>query len=127
MNPLNNGIAASQTAAIPAIPPQILDTIKQIAGMIQSGTDLYTITKALKTRNITPDAVERGLYLVMPELREVKQRMTQMGIDPKAFIGQIMKENNISQDELKNMIGDLAKKFTRRWYSVALRRLCAIE
>ena len=114
MNPLNNGIAASQTAAIPAIPPQILDTIKQIAGMIQSGTDLYTITKALKTRNITPDAVERGLYLVMPELREVKQRMTQMGIDPKAFIGQIMKENNISQDELKNMIGDLAKKFTRR-------------
>ena len=111
MNPLNNGM---QSAAVPAIPPQIADTIKQVAGMIQNGTDLYTIIKALKTRNITPQAVERGLYLVMPELREVKQRMTQMGIDPKAFIGQIMKENDISQDELKGMIGDFAKKFTKR-------------
>ena len=112
MNPLNNGIP--QQSALPMIPPQIADTIKQIAGMIQSGTDLYTIIKALKTRNITPQAVERGLYLVMPELRDVKQRMAQMGIDPKAFVGQIMKENNISQDELKGMIGDLAKKFTKR-------------
>lgn len=115
MNPLNNGIAqAGAGGGMPPIPPHVAETIKQIAGMIQSGADFYTVAKALKSRNITPEAVERGLYLVMPELREVKQRMTQMGVDPKAFIGQLMKENNISQDELKGMITDLANKFTRR-------------
>ena len=113
MNPLNNGMEQAQAASMPAIPPQIVDTIKQIAGMIQSGTDFYTVAKALKSRNITPEAVERGLYLAMPQLRDVKNKIAQMGIDPKAFIGQIMKENNISQDELKGMIGDLAKKFTK--------------
>ena len=117
-NPLFNGNATnvapqSMIGNIP-VPPQVMETIQSVIGMIQSGTDFYTIAKALKTRNITPQAVERGLYLVMPELRQVKQRMTQMGIDPQAFVGQIMKENNISQDELKGMITDFAKRFTKR-------------
>lgn len=108
----SNGAQQSLIGNIP-VPPQVMETIQSVIGMIQSGTDFYTIAKALKTRNITPQAVERGLYLAMPQLRDVKNKIAQIGIDPKAFIGQIMKENNISQDELKGMIGDLAKKFTK--------------
>ena len=108
----SNAAQQSMIGNIP-VPPQVMETIKQIMGMVQSGADFYTVAKALKSKNITPEAVERGLYLAMPQLRDVKKKISQMGIDPKAFIGQIMKENNISQDELKGMIGDLAKKFTK--------------
>ena len=106
MNPLNNG-------GIP-VPPQVMETIQQIAGMVQRGTDFYAIAKALKSKNITPEAVERGLYAAMPQLRGVKQKMSQMGLDPRQAIGQLMQENNISESELKEMIGSLAGKFRKR-------------
>lgn len=112
MNPLNRGIPQQGGGAMPMISPEVTQTIQQIVGMVQRGADFYTIVKALKTKNITPEAVERGLYAVMPQLRQVKQQFAQMGIDPKQAIGQIMKENNISPDELKGMMSDFASKFT---------------
>lgn len=114
-NPLNRGGYAPQSTVgnIP-VPPHIAETIQQIAGMIQQGTDFYAIAKALKSKNITPQAVERGLYAVMPQLRQVKQQMAQMGINPQQFVSEFMKQNNISGDELKEMICDFAKRFVKR-------------
>ena len=112
-NPLFNGNSAAMIGNIP-VPPQVMETIQSVFNMIQSGADLYTVIKALKEKNITPQAVERGLYLAMPQLRNAKQKLMQIGINPKEVIGQLMKENNISETELKSMITDFAKQFKKK-------------
>ena len=107
-NPLNSGVGGGvQMFGNVPVPANIMQTINQVVGMIQGGTDIYTVIKALKSKNITPQAVERGLYLVMPELRSIKQKMGAMGINPKEIIGQVMKENNIDENDVRSMIGDL--------------------
>ena len=96
-NPLFNGNSAAMSGManvaqptmignIP-VPPQVMETIQSVFNMIQSGADLYTVIKALKEKNITPQAVERGLYLAMPQLRNAKQKLMQIGINPKEVIG----------------------------------------
>lgn len=114
MNPLNRAMPPQAGGAMAMVSPQVAQTIQQIVGMVQRGADFYTVVKALKSKNITPEAVERGLYAVMPQLRQAKQALNQMGVNPQQAIGQIMKENNISPDELKDMMSDLASKFTGR-------------
>lgn len=83
---------------------QMLAQIKQLA---QKGTQMKDILYMLKTKGVNPQTAEDLLCEAFPELKRAKQAIQSSGMNTNDYLKQLMKQNNIPQNQFDGMMNDL--------------------
>lgn len=87
--------------------PAMLQKVGQAMTMFQKGQDVKTVIGTLKSQGLTPQSAEQMLYVVFPQLRQVKQQMENSGLSPQEFLKHTAQKNNMTDQELNKMLGGL--------------------
>ena len=87
--------------------PAMLQKVNRVMQLMQNGADIKNVISAFQREGITPQLAEQALCMAFPQIKQVKQQMQQSGMTPQQFLAQVMKQNNISPQQLG--LGDVAK------------------
>lgn len=103
------GIGANPmaNAAGMAFNPAMAQKISQVMGMMRKGKDVKSIIGVLQKQGITPESAEQILCMASPQIRQIRDKMQKSGMSPKDFLRQTAKDNNVSEQDLNNMLGGM--------------------
>lgn len=105
-NPLFGGMGANPMGGM-AFNPAMAQKISQVMGMMRKGKDIKSIIGTLQKQGITPESAEQILCMASPQIRQIKEQMQKSGMSPQDFIKQTARDNNVSDEQLNNMLGGL--------------------
>lgn len=110
-NPLFNGMQGAGMGANPmanmAFNPAMAQKVSQVMGMMRKGKDVRTIIGTLQKQGLTPESAEQVLCTAFPQMRQIKDQMQKSGMSPQDFLRQTAKDNNVSEQDLNNMLGGM--------------------
>lgn len=109
-NPLFNGMQGSMGAnpiSGMAFNPVMAQKVSQAMQMFRKGKDVKSIITTLQRQGLTPESAEQILCMAFPQIRQIKEQMQKSGMSPQDFIRQAAKNNNVSEQDLNNMLGGM--------------------
>lgn len=116
-NPLFNGNAGNMgnsanmaNMGAMGFNPAMAQKVSQVMGMLRKGKDVKSIITILQKQGITPESAEQILCMASPQIRQIKQQMQQSGMTPQDFLKQTAKNNNMTEEQLNNMLGGMLNK-----------------
>lgn len=89
------------------INPAMMQKAGQIMTMFQKGKDVKSIIGTFQKQGLTPQSAEQMLCTAFPQIRQINEQMKQSGLSPQEFLKQIAKNNNVSEQDLNNMLGGM--------------------
>lgn len=109
-NPLFNGARSAQMGDMPMnINPQVLQNIGQ---MIKRGADTKDVFRAFQKSGMTPEVAEQALFMMFPQLKQVKNEMIKMeqsGKTQQDIFGEMAHRANADPNVLTNTYNDLMR------------------